>query len=659
STKTYIVRKQGSIPANKDDGLQIYDDNGNAFIAMGLTTNTQYCYAAYATDNTEYTEPVTGCASTISTGLVFDQTTDGNYIIDKFTLPIGATASASANWTPPAGVTQVEYLVVGGGGAGGYRHSGGGGGGGVRRGIVNVNSSLPVTVGAGGKALVGSSSKGGDSRFQSIYASGGGYGGSYAANPSSGGSGGGSQGSYGAIAGASGNLGGYTPAEGYTGGTGNSTKRAGGGGGGAGTAGMNATSNTAGNGGDGVVSSITGISTYYGGGGGGGAYQFRDDLIAAGAGGLGGGGHGGFALEDHVVTGMTTGVNGLGGGGGGFGDSASNWTGAAGGSGVVIIRYMNPSAIVDGGCGTASNIEHVSIPTTNLCSAGIVGSVTGDGVPYSWTCSGQNGGTTANCEATKNGWINTGLGFYVMKYEAKIQGSDAGNQTYSSSYVAESRTSGTPWVNINQTQAIAECAALGSGYHLITNAERTSLARNIAIQASNWSTGTAGSGTLSRGYSASNTNASDGFTNTVASPNTGIGYEYNTGANTVGPSGVFALKRTHKLSNGQTIWDLAGNVWELNSGTCTQGAGVGNWHNSAWLEWNDTNLTDYELGMAGPSPLYTSTQNAGRYYGCTATGNGMSRGSDWGSGLYVGIFALNLSDSPSNFNIYIGFRCAR
>ncbi|MDD4410057.1 MAG: hypothetical protein PHW52_05405, partial [Candidatus Pacebacteria bacterium] len=64
STKTYIVRKQGSIPTNKDDGTVVYNDNGNAFIDTGLTDNTQYCYALYGTDGTEYTEPLTGCQTT-------------------------------------------------------------------------------------------------------------------------------------------------------------------------------------------------------------------------------------------------------------------------------------------------------------------------------------------------------------------------------------------------------------------------------------------------------------------------------------------------------------------------------------------------------------------------------------------------------------------
>ncbi len=315
---------------------------------------------------------------------------------------------------------------------------------------------------------------------------------------------------------------------------------------------------------------------------------------------------------------------------------------------------------IDGTCGSSADTEHDTIPTENLCTSGIASEVGGDGVPYTWTCTGENMGNNALCNATKTGWIDTGLGFYIMKYEAKIQGNNNGNQTYSSSFVPESRAAGTPWVNINQTNAIAECASLGSGYHLITNAEWTSLARHIAAQPSNWSTGTVGSGVLSRGYSASTTNASDGFANTAPAPTTGaLSDVFNTGINAVGATGTFALKRTHNLANGGTIWDLSGNVWELNSDTCTQGSGAGNWYNTTWVEWSDSNLADYELGIAGPSPLYTSVQNVGRYYGCSNNNNGVFHGGGWSSGIYSGLFAINLNRQSSYFDDDLSFRCAR
>jgi hypothetical protein len=68
SNNTLIIRKQGSIPTSRTDGTQVYLDNGNAFIDTGLTDNTNYCYALYGTDGTEYTEPLTGCQSTVILG---------------------------------------------------------------------------------------------------------------------------------------------------------------------------------------------------------------------------------------------------------------------------------------------------------------------------------------------------------------------------------------------------------------------------------------------------------------------------------------------------------------------------------------------------------------------------------------------------------------
>lgn len=54
---------------------------------------------------------------------------------------------------------------------------------------------------------------------------------------------------------------------------------------------------------------------------------------------------------------------------------------------------------VDGGCGTSNGARLDSAPTSGLCVAGNASAVTGTG-PWSWTCSGSNGGTTASCSAS-------------------------------------------------------------------------------------------------------------------------------------------------------------------------------------------------------------------------------------------------------------------
>jgi hypothetical protein len=55
--------------------------------------------------------------------------------------------------------------------------------------------------------------------------------------------------------------------------------------------------------------------------------------------------------------------------------------------------------LVNGACGVDNGSSLLSTPT-NLCSAGIPSAVTGSG-PWSWTCDGQSGGTTASCSAQK------------------------------------------------------------------------------------------------------------------------------------------------------------------------------------------------------------------------------------------------------------------
>jgi len=222
---------------------------------------------------------------------------------------------------------NLDYLIIGGGGgstgagggAGGYINSLTGesyGGGGIRPFSISITPSTTqyiVTVGAGG-AGGAAASTGGASTFHGATAPGGGHGTYSSGIPGgTGGSGGGGYNS---------NGGSGITNMGYAGGAGNST--AGGGGGGAGAIGSSSSSSTVGGaGGAGLSSSITGTSVTRAGGGGGGGSS------AGGAGGAGGGGDGGYSNA-------TAGTANTGGGGGGI------WTGSpgAGGSGVVILRYV-------------------------------------------------------------------------------------------------------------------------------------------------------------------------------------------------------------------------------------------------------------------------------------------------------------------------------
>ena len=275
-------------------------------------------------------------------------TTCGNCKIHTFTGPgtftVNSTAFCAAN-------NVVSYLVVAGGGSSGLGTgaSGGGGGAGGYREVkspvtpytaspldgypsapnrVTVTASpYPITVGSGGA----DASSGSNSIFSTITSAGGGLGASQVPGPRaavSGGSGGGGDGENN-TSGAAGNTPPVSPSQGNSGGNGVATagQRAAGGGGGAGAAGTNAaTPQIAGPGGDGVTTSISGTPTAYAGGGGG--QKQGAPYASSSTGGLGGGGNA-----------TTCGTAGTANTGGGAGASAINCNGAAGGSGIVIIRY--------------------------------------------------------------------------------------------------------------------------------------------------------------------------------------------------------------------------------------------------------------------------------------------------------------------------------
>jgi hypothetical protein len=286
---------------------------------------------------------------------------------------VGLESSATNSVTPPV-LAAIDYLVIagggggglsgtgsssgGGGGAGGYRTSyGTTGGGGSAEAVFSttLSTNFTVTVGAGGNA--GNSGfvpgQGGSSVLGNISSTGGGRGGSVEGNQS--GTDGGSGGS-GAGGGSdnfnnfTGNAGttvgqGFNGAAGFRQSTNNNFSQIaiGGGGGGASAAGqqggpVNAPVN--GNGGAGLSSNITASAVTRGGGGAGGGRG--DTVFNAGTGGTGGGGNGGLSGS---TNGNAGGANTGGGGGGSGGGSLS----AAGGSGLVVMRYLSSYSLTIGG----------------------------------------------------------------------------------------------------------------------------------------------------------------------------------------------------------------------------------------------------------------------------------------------------------------------
>lgn len=242
------------------------------------------------------------------------------------------------------------------------------------------------------------------------------------------------------------------------------------------------------------------------------------------------------------------------------------------------------------------------------------------------------------------GWINTGLGFCVMQWEAKIQGDDNGDQWYDSSFVPESRESGTPMAYMTQAEAIAECRSIGA--HLITNEEWMALARDIESVSSNYV-----SGVLKRG------NVGD----------TNLG-----GYNGSDPeAGVTNSLGTLTLSNGQQIHHLGGNVREwvdyVVSGTGSRPQLP--FHNfSDWAEIGGTydvvtswgNVIGYD--DVGPkNKSLSSSEGIGLiYYGSSDTfATPLMRGGAWNFTGSAGIFMLRMDYGVDDVNGDVGFRCAR
>ncbi len=95
----------------------------------------------------------------------------------------------------------------------------------------------------------------------------------------------------------------------------------------------------------------------------------------------------------------------------------------------------------------------------------------------------------------------------------------------------------------------------GSGYGLISNAEWQTIARNIEQVSSNWSSGTVGTGALNYGHSDGSPN------NAIAASSDDADPCFETGQSCSSTTWD-RQRRTFTLSNGEVIWDFAGNVWQ-------------------------------------------------------------------------------------------------
>ena len=355
-----------NVTINATGGLTIEGASSYSLIKFGQSIAFFYDGQKWKRlENTELSSFITATGGTV--------TESGDYKIHTFT--------GDGCFVVSSGEGNVDYLVVAGGGSGGAGGTGAGGGGGgggaggfressgtasgcytvsplgVDVGALPVSATTyPITVGSGGTGVSTADTPGNNgspSIFSTITSAGGGGGGggpiACSANPYrpglNGGSGGGAGGGVNTTPanlapGGSGNTPPVSPPQGQPGGSTGpcAALRGASGGGGATAAGANSvpTATPGGAGAGTLINPATGVPgpaclQYYAGGGGAGA-----GLSQLSPGGIGGGGTGGTNNSVQATVGT---VN-TGGGGGGGGDNCSPiLDGAAGGSGIVIIRY--------------------------------------------------------------------------------------------------------------------------------------------------------------------------------------------------------------------------------------------------------------------------------------------------------------------------------
>lgn len=247
-----------------------------------------------------------------------------------------------------------------------------------------------------------------------------------------------------------------------------------------------------------------------------------------------------------------------------------------------------------------------------------------------------------------------------------------------------------PEKDASDTNAKKYCEHLG--WHLITNPEWMTIARNVEKVSDNWckQNGTEcgfapGSPhtILANGHNDGNNEASASASENgalIAADDLQPCFGTTTdGSNTCGGKG--SQKRTLTLTNKEVIWDLAGNVWSwididvprkdqpqsLSNGVLDQG-----W---IWSEFapggKETVITGNgsgaELGYDSfrpSSPSWNSTNGVGRIYHYSAKNDTDTtiytsiRGGTWQHGYDSGAFSVHLSPKADHPNINdVGLRC--
>ncbi|PRC92647.1 hypothetical protein [Solimicrobium silvestre] len=181
-----------------------------------------------------------------------------------------------------------------------------------------------------------------------------------------------------------------------------------------------------------------------------------------------------------------------------------------------------------------------------------------------------------------------------------------------------------PWVEINFHDAKAE--AEKSGLKLITETQYLAIAHNIAQQAINWTSGVVGEGSIFQGIRNGDYDE--------AQPGTFVSEDETE-------------RRWHELSNGERVFDFAGNCY-------------------SWIfddvQGDENGIVNKEFAADSPSittaPAPSMNKGCGWYpnAGNDWSGSALVRGGCWDSGDYAGVFLLYYGGPACEYG-NVGFRC--
>jgi hypothetical protein len=181
-----------------------------------------------------------------------------------------------------------------------------------------------------------------------------------------------------------------------------------------------------------------------------------------------------------------------------------------------------------------------------------------------------------------------------------------------------------PWTRIDLADSKAEAKKFG--LNVITELQCLALAHNIAQQPINWTSGVVGEGKLFQGLHKGT--VSEAQPGTYESPDPDE-------------------RRWFELSNGERIWDVAGNLftWVVDD-----------------VQGDENGIVSKKF--AKDSPSITTAPAPSMQKGCgwqpsagdNWSGDALVRGGCWDSDGIAGVFGLNYCH-PGDEGDYIGFRC--